>query len=630
MLDLMRRKASGWIVKGLFLILAASFVLWGVPTEFAGFGRNSLATVGPATISTKDYERALRRQLTNFRDQTGEALTLEQARVFGVTDSVLNQLVGQAAILNHAQTLRLSLSDAAVAEGVRRDPRFKGPSDTFSRQQFDSILAQNDLSEQAFLAGRREDELRGQLIDSVMKGVAPPMPLIGMLHAYQDEERVIAHLTIDGEKAVTVPEPDDVKLKETWEANKREFMTPEYRKLAILVLAPEELRDRVPVTDEEVKTAYEETKETYDTLEKRRVQQIAFKDAKVAAEAKAAIDKGKAFTEVAKETGAALTDIDLGLVTKKALIDPKIADAAFGLEKDKVSGVVEGRFATVLLRVTEIEPGVARTFEDVKSTVRDRLFAERAKGEIQKLYDEVEDARGAGKPLEEIASEKKLKFVAIEATSKSNLTPDGKTASELGDAGLVEAGFAAQIGVEAEPKELKGGGYAWVDVLGITEPAQRPFEEVKTEVRNLHMERERQRALTELGAKLGERLKSGETLETLAKEFGGKPAETAPFKRKTEVEGVSPAVITQAFALPANGAGFATSADGKSRTVFRVKEIKPAGEPSPANADALAGELRKQMENDAVAAYVEALKARQGVDINQDALRQATGVETQQ
>ncbi len=75
------------------------------------------------------------------------------------------------------------------------------------------------------------------------------------------------------------------------------------------------------------------------------------------------------------------------------MIDPKIADVAFSLEKDKYSDVVEGRFATVILRVTQIEPGVTHTLADVKDQVRDKLATEKAKNDLQNKRDEIEDSR---------------------------------------------------------------------------------------------------------------------------------------------------------------------------------------------------------------------------------------------
>ena len=82
------------------------------------------------------------------------------------------------------------------------------------------------------------------------------------------------------------------------------------------------------------------------------------------------------------------------------MIDPKIADAAFALKKDELSKPVEGQFAIVLVRVSEIVPGKQRTFEEVKGEIKDRMAEERANQEMQTLHDKVENERSAGKPLQ--------------------------------------------------------------------------------------------------------------------------------------------------------------------------------------------------------------------------------------
>ena len=89
---------------------------------------------------------------------------------------------------------------------------------------------------------------------------------------------------------------------------------------------------------------------------------------------------------------------------KDRLIDPKIADAAFGLEKDEVSDPVEGRFATVLLRVTDIQPAVnahASPTSRIRCATSSR--SDKAEAQLQTLLDQVEDQRLAGKSLKEIA-----------------------------------------------------------------------------------------------------------------------------------------------------------------------------------------------------------------------------------
>ena len=79
------------------------------------------------------------------------------------------------------------------------------------------------------------------------------------------------------------------------------------------------------------------------------------------------------------------------------MIDPKIADAAFGLKKDELSKPVEGQFAIVLVRVGEIVPGKQRTYEEVKGEIKDRMAEERVNREMQALHDKAENERSAGK-----------------------------------------------------------------------------------------------------------------------------------------------------------------------------------------------------------------------------------------
>ena len=45
----------------------------------------------------------------------------------------------------------------------------------------------------------------------------------------------------------------------------------------------------------------------------------------------------------------------------------------------------------------------------------------------------------------------------------------------------------------------KDGGYAWVDLVANTAPSQKPFEAVKAEVRAEIMDKERRKALADLG-----------------------------------------------------------------------------------------------------------------------------------
>ena len=629
MLEALRRGSQGIVVKLLLAILVLSFAIWGVADVFTGFGRNSLAEVGDVEISTEEYQRVYHNELNALSYRAGRRITAEQARAFGLDQQVLKRMIGWAAVDTHAHELRLSLSDAAIVEGLKRDPAFQGADGKYSRSAVDTVMRQLNLSEAGFVALRRKEELRQQITGALSEAVVVPEAMIDLLHGNREETRVLSYVRVDPDKVVKVEAPDEAKLKATYETHKGEFATKPTRKLAVLLLTLEDAKKRVTVTDEEAKAAYEQEKASYDTPEKRRIQQIAFPDKAAAEAAKKAIDGGQSFVDAATAAGAKESDIDLGLITKSKLFDAAIRDAAFALEKDKVSDPVEGRFSTVLLRVTAIEPGEQSTFDGVKQKVIDKLTNEKARIEIGKLHDDVDDGRAGGRALKDIAAKTGLTFIDVPAADASGMSPDGKPVIDRPDASrIIGAGFAGQIGVEQDPVELADSGFAWVDVLGITPATDRPFEEVKAEVQKVYEADERKRQIRAFADKLVDRLKAGETIEAVAADAAAdaKVETSAPLTRATTPQGLSRAAVAQAFALGKGSASSADTQDGSSRHVFIVKEVVPAPAPTKEQRARLVKELEGNLESDAITAYVEALQRRLGTYVNQTAFDRLSGV----
>jgi peptidyl-prolyl cis-trans isomerase D len=336
----------------------------------------------------------------------------------------------------------------------------------------------------------------------------------------------------------------------------------------------------------------------------------------------------KEFNEAAAKLGFKESDIDLGLLARKDLIDPKIAEAAFTLKKDELSKPVQGQFAVVLLRVSEIVPGKHRTYEDVKGEIKDRLVEERANHELQALRDKVENERSAGKTLQETAETLKLPFREIAAIDRNGKDGEGKPAFEHAEvARIAQAAFAGTAGIEADATDLSDGGYAWVDVLAVTPEKQKPFEAVQAEVKAGAIEQERRSEIATAATKLVERITAGESFATLANEVGGKVAATTPITRNTTPEGLPQNAVHLAFALPKGGATSALTTDGKARIILRVADVIAAPPPTQEQTDRLQAELARQMQTDVLAEYVAGLQSRYGVSINEAAVKQAMGVD---
>jgi peptidyl-prolyl cis-trans isomerase D len=630
MLEMFRRGAQGWVAKIFFGILVLSFAVWGVADVFRGYGEGALARVGKTEISTSEFQTAFQGQVEQLRRRYGPRMTADMARLSQVDQQVLQQLVANAAIENHAKALKLGVSEKAIVDSIKKEPSLQGTDGKFNRLAFESVLRQAGVSERGFIAEQKRLELRNQLTQALLAGTSVPDATIDLLHKFREETRNAQHFTVDPAKVVKLAEPDDAKLKETYEASKKQFVTPESRKLAVLLLSSAEMKKRVTINDDDVKADYEADKERFNIPEKRKLQQIAFPDKAAAEKAIKAVAAGKSFADIAKEAGAKDSDIELGLMTKKELIDQKVATAAFALAKDKISGLVEGQFATVLLKVVEIQPGKQRTLEEVKGEIRDALATKRSNDDVQKLQAQVEEARSSGKTLKEAADALKVPFVEIAGTDKKALGPDGKPVLEGPDGErVVASAFDNKIGVESEAVELSNGGVAWVDVLGVTPEKQRLFEEVKADVKAVWTVTETRKGLVDATAKLVDRIAKGETMEALAKEVGGKVETAAGLRRGAAAGGLPENVGAQAFIIANGSATAADAADGKSRVLLKVTEIKVAAAATKEQSDKIKAEVGRQVQNDLYASYIGALREAQGVTINQAALARALGADRQ-
>lgn len=626
MLDQMRRGVGNWLAKALLGLLIVAFAVWGVGDYVGKIGRPAPATIGGTEITAEQYRQAYQDEVNALSRRFGRRLTPEQAKLFGAEQSALARLVNAAAVDKHAGELKLSLSDAGIAELIKAEPAFKGADGQFSPVLFQSFLRQNGINEARFVRDRRREEIREQITDSLLAGVVPPQSVLEQMHQYREETRDIDYLAPDFDKLIKLEPLDEAKLRAFYEQNQRQFVTPEVRKINVLLLSHDAVKARINIIDEEIKATYEKTKDKIDTPEKRRVQQLSFPDRAAADKAYAELSKAKNFTEAAAKLGFKEADIDLGLLARRDMIDPKIAEAAFALKKDELSKPVEGQYANVLVRVTEIVPGKQRSFDEVKGEIRDKLAEERTSQEIQGLHDKVEDERASGKPLKEIAEQLKLDFREIPDIDRGGKTVDGKPAIEGAAATqIAQAAFAGSPGLEAEAAELADGGYAWVDVVSITPEKQKTFEEAKAAVTTAATEEQRRAEIASLAGKLVDRLGRGESMDAVAKETGAKVQKAAGVTRNTVPQGLTQGAVQQAFALPKGGAASALTADGKSRVILRVVDIKPAPAATPEQLARLKAEVTRQMQGDIVGEYLAALQKKYGLSVNQGALSQALG-----
>lgn len=624
MMDGLRKAGKSWIGRIILTImfgfLIFSFALWGIGDIFRGYGMRSIAKVGGTEIDAQAYKQAFQTELQTLSRRYGQNITADRAIAFGLDRQVLQRMISDAALDDRARSMKLGLSDTAIANALLSDPNFIGPDGKFDRARFNEVLRASGYSEAGFISEQRALDLRQHIIQGLSGVATPPSLITDAMSRFTTEERNISYFVISKTQVGESANPDDAVLAKFFEENKASFKAPEYRKFVFASLDAAKLADPTSIPDADVKARYDADRDAiYTTQEKRAVRQIIFNSEDEAKAAAAKLSAGSSFDDLVAERKLTATDTDLGSIEKRAIADKAVAEAAFALEKGKASDVIKGQFGFVIVTVSDIIPASTQSLETVADSIKIKLATEKAKASIRDLHDKIEDQRAAAKPLTEIAKENNLTLVTIDAADRLGLSNDGTSLPALdGQNQLISAVFASDVGVDNEAITLRTGGYIWFDVLGITPPRDRSFDEAKDKVLNAWREDDLAKRLQAKADELVQAVKSGKSVVTLAGELGVEAKDAKGLKRSAQSEGLSPQAVSAAFNVPVKEATSALGNNPDERIILTV-DSSALGDSATALADAgrIADQMRRSLSDDYANAYVLRTQQDLGVTVNE-------------
>ncbi|MEM7427638.1 MAG: SurA N-terminal domain-containing protein [Pseudomonadota bacterium] len=619
MLATLRSKTGGILAKAFIGLLALSFAVWGINDIFTGYRFDALVTVGETEISRQQYENAFQNRLRQMAVTLRRQLTIDEAKTLGVDRQVLGDLIRQASLDGQAIDLELAVSDKEVARQIANNPAFKDASGRFNAQTFRQLLAHNGISEAGFVIQERQRILRTELAGAVDQELSVPNTLTKAAWSFNNETRTARYFVLPESEADAPPEPSESDLKTYYDSNKRTFTAPEQRTLSLLRLQPADVAETVSVTEEELKAAYDRRIGTFSVPERRTVQQIAFLNKEEAEAARKRILEGTDFLEIAKEKGLTEKDYNLGSVTQSEIADPAIGLAAFKLDKDKVSDVVSGSLATVLLRATDIVFGSVQPFAEARAQLEKDLKLERGKEELLNLHDRIEDDRAAGSVLAEIAKSINLPAITVDSIDRQGNDANGTKVEGIpATAAVLQLAFESDVGVENDPVETPEEGFVWVDVLAVTPEALKPYDEVKEKAKELWIESKKSNSLRATARKLVEEANTGTDFADIAKRYNQQIASTEAMTRNSHSGSLGRVALQAIFNTPNGRSAMSQPLDGKGMLIFQTTDVSsPDFSGSSGGAKQVATALRSGISQDLLQQYLVDVQANIGVNINE-------------
>ena len=624
MLQAIRTRAGGIIVKVLFGLLILSFGFWGIYTRSPFFQDKSpeaaVATVGSRDIRADTLQTALEPAVERLRAQFGGVLDPAQVKQLGVLDAVLDQIIDRELLDQEAQRLRLDLSDDVIRTAIMSNPAFIGPDGKFDRNQFSQILAANHLTEEGLVARIRQEIPRGDLLQALTAGVVVPPPVVDAIYRYRNEKRIADVVAIPLTAATNIPAPTDEQLQKFYDAHPDMFRAEEYRGFTLASLSTADLEGDIKIDDARLKSAYDDRKDDFVIPERRDLQQILAPTEEKAKAAEAALAAGQDFQKVAAEiAGQDPSTIDLGSVKADDLPKP-LADAAFDLPLDKPSEPIKTELGWHILKVVKIEQPQTQTFDQAKDQLSKQLVAEEAADKLDKIGNEADDALAGGTSLEDVAKKHGLKLTTIDNTDLSGRDIDGKPiVLPVDSKEVLKTAFDANANETSRMSAIGDTAIFAVRVDKVVEPKLKPLGEVKDHVIAGWQAEQKKDAVKKIADDLVAAVTAGTPLAQAASAKGLTVTTSPPLSRRPEGSSPVPAaVIVKLFSAKIGDTVSAEDAGGAY--VAQLKEIKVPDAPGEAEAKALTAQLGTSVRYDLVGQLTEALKKRYPVTIHHDVI----------
>ncbi|WP_179105745.1 SurA N-terminal domain-containing protein [Vreelandella utahensis] len=501
MLQNIRENAQGMIAKTIIVVLILSLSIWGLDSIVGGSGENEIATVNGEAITEQEFERAvqIRRQqrLQEMDNPDSSRIDMD-----ALNEEVMDSLIRDELIGQDIQSRGLQVSAADLDRMITGAEQFRVNGE-FSQERFIQAVRNQGMTVDQFRTMLEQDHL-SRVIQAVIQGSAFSAPSeTERVASLLSQTRDFSVLQVPvGERAESV-EVSDEELRSFYEDNKERFVQSESVDAAWITLDRSELVDPADIEEEAVRDRYRERVESMQADQQRNAAHILIRedreDAEAAVEAvQEGLEEGRSFAELAAEysdDGATAEDGGKLGFSSRDDFDESFSEALFGIEETgEVVGPITTSFGQHFIKLLDTRSEEPPSFESMEASLRETIAKEKAERRYVELSEELADMAYSEYDLEAPA----------ELIDASIQTRDGVRPSQgqapFDHEGLREQLFTEEVreeGFNTEVVETGDGVSVVARVREYYPRKQQSFEDVRDEVAQLVRQKKAREALGE-------------------------------------------------------------------------------------------------------------------------------------
>jgi peptidyl-prolyl cis-trans isomerase D len=537
----MRKQTRSWFVYiafGIIIVVFVFFYGWRGDQEQ---NDATVAVVNGEKLTRRQYEQAYE-NLLMFRRNLAENRSLNDEEIKQLRRQALDDIIERTVMLQEAARLGITVGLDEVRRQIADTPAFQRDG-RFDKDIYLRQLAANRMSPGDYEKAMQTRGLIAKLVESVENTAKLSERELYELYRLEQEKVNLAFIKIDAaryEDAVAVTQDD---LASYYEKTKEDYRVPDQVRVRHLVIDPRDYESGIQIPPEEVEQFYRLNIDRFAQDKKVKARHILIEvdasggpEAEASARARAEgikkeLDEGKDFAKLAAQHSrdplTASKGGDLGYFERGQML-PEFDEAAFSLKPGEVSAPVRTAKGFHIIKVEAVQEAMTQPLEAVRPVIEGELRREKA-SEVAKQAARLAVTKSyRGGSLVDYARDNGLKL------KESGLFAPGDPIEGIGiNKECSDAIFTLKEG-EITPPVSAGGGYHVFQLMERKTSYLPGLAEVKEKIEKLA--RRAKAAEAARGAAEGyvKELSSGAaTMEALAKKEQLTVDETGFFSRRS-------------------------------------------------------------------------------------------------
>ncbi|MBW2610499.1 MAG: SurA N-terminal domain-containing protein [Deltaproteobacteria bacterium] len=387
LLSLMRKHAKSWLIKFLIGIIALVFIFY-FGYSFKEKEGVKVAMVNGEVISLLDYQKAYRDLLINLQKEYKSVWSDNLIKVFDLKNRALEGLIDKKLISQEARRIGLDITEKETQDQILSYPafQFKGG---FDEGRYRSLLLQNRMKPEDFERNIAQEMLQNKLRQFLLTFLPVSDQEVLDQYTFSNQQVKISFVQFLPKDFMESIELDPASMEKYFEEQKEEYRIPEKIKISYIRVDPDGFRDQVSLYDQEIQEFYEDNMEMFTEGKEVKARHILFKlelDAsddevqKIREKALSVLEKargGEDFAKLAEMYSEGPTKAkggDLGYFSKGRMVRP-FEDAAFKLEKGRISDLVKTVFGYHIIKVEDIKDERTKPLDEVRKQISEILIS---------------------------------------------------------------------------------------------------------------------------------------------------------------------------------------------------------------------------------------------------------------